>query len=72
MKTFPQFLKDEYDIRPMSSIYDISMDIHCDASHTDTDDKELLSAISEVLQRDLTEGEKEDWYLAKNDYKENK
>ena len=62
------FLKREYDIRPTSSLYDISMDIHCDAGHTYTDDKELLSAISEVLQRDLTEDDKKDWYMAKEDY----
>jgi len=68
-KRLAQFLKDEYDIRPMSSVYDISMDVHCDAGHTDTDDKELLGAISEVLQRDLTDDEKQQWYEAKEDYR---
>ena len=68
MQTLAQFLKEEYDITPMSAIYDISMNIHCDASHTDTDDKELLGAISVVLQRDLTDDEKKDWYIAKEDY----
>jgi hemoglobin-like flavoprotein len=68
MQTLAQFLKEEYNITPMSAIYDISMDIHCDANHTDTYDGKLLKAISEVLGRELTKDEKEDWFEAKSDF----
>ena len=68
MNTLAKFLKEEYNITPMSSIYDISMNIHCDANHTDTYDNKLLGAISQLFGRELSKEEKQDWFEAKSDW----
>jgi|TARA_R110000824_G_scaffold270638_1_gene459128 hypothetical protein len=68
MKTLEQFLQTEYEIKPYSNLYDISMDIHCDANFSDMYDDELLTAISKIKGKELTSFDKEQWFDAKKDW----
>jgi hypothetical protein len=70
MKTLEQFLKSEYDIKPYSNLYDLSMDIHCDVGYSELYDDDLLKAISKIQGKKLTSADKEQWFDAKRDWEE--
>tara|TARA_R100000951_G_scaffold81438_1_gene69137 strand:+ start:105 stop:320 length:216 start_codon:yes stop_codon:yes gene_type:complete len=70
METLEQFLKSEYDIKPYSNLYDISMDIHCDVGYSELYDDDLLKAISKIQGKKLTSVDKEQWFDAKRDWEE--
>ena len=68
MKTLEQFLETEYEIKPYSNYYDISMDIHCDVNFSEMYDDKLLKAISKRIGKKLTAADKEQWFEAKSDW----
>jgi hypothetical protein len=63
-----QFLKTEYDIKPYSNLYDLSMDIHCDVGYSELYDDDLLKAISNIQGKKLSSHDREEWFNAKNDW----
>jgi len=57
----------DFEITKATSIYDLSMDIHCEAGHSDMYDDDIIKAIEINLDRKLTESEISSYYEAKED-----
>ena len=57
----------DFEITKATSIYDLSMDIHCEVGHSDMYDEDIIKAIEINLDRKLTESEIGSYYEAKED-----
>ena len=67
VKMIAKELGRDFEITKATSIYDLSMDIHCEVGHSDMYDKDIIKAIELNLDRKLTESEIDSYYEAKED-----
>ena len=67
IKMIAKELNKEFYITEAISIYDLSMDIHCEVGHSDMYDDDIIKAIELNLDRKLTESEIDSYYEAKED-----
>ena len=67
IKMIAKKLGKDFEITEATSIYDLSMDIHCEVGHSDMYDEDIIKAIELNLDRKLTKSEIGSYYEAKED-----
>ena len=67
VKMIAKELGRDFEITNSTSIYDLSMNIHCEVGHSDMYDEDIIKAIELNLDRKLTESEIGSYYEAKED-----
>lgn len=67
VKMIARELGRDFEITNSTSIYDLSMDIHCEVGHLYMYDNDIIKAIELNLNRKLTESEISSYYEAKED-----